>query len=143
MRTHVLIALCAALMPAVLVAQPRSDLGRFEFDNNCASCHGPTGRGDGDVGRTIKQPVPDLSTLASRNGGVFPADRVRRVIDGREELKGHWGRAMPLWGMQYSSKAAEYYKGLAIDPEAFVRQRIDALIEYLRSLQGTEQSRKK
>jgi mono/diheme cytochrome c family protein len=58
MRTHVLIALCAALMPAVLLAQPRSDLGRFEFDNNCASCHGPTGRGDGDVGRTIKQPVP-------------------------------------------------------------------------------------
>lgn len=143
MRARACFVLFMALAPAAVLAQPRSDLGRFEYDNNCASCHGPTGRGDGEVGRTLKQPVPDLSTLTSRNGGVFPVDRVRRVIDGREELKGHWGRAMPLWGLQYSSKAAEYYKGLAIDPEAFVRQRVDTLIEYLRRLQGPEQSLKK
>jgi mono/diheme cytochrome c family protein len=143
MRARACFVLFMLLAPAAVLAQPRSDLGRFEYENNCASCHGPTGRGDGEVGRTLKQPVPDLSTLASRNGGVFPVDRVRRVIDGREELKGHWGRAMPLWGLQYSSKAAEYYKGLAIDPEAFVQQRVDTLIEYLRKLQGLEQSLKK
>ncbi len=143
MRAGVSLAVSAALVPLALLAQPRSDLGRFEFDNSCASCHGPTGRGDGEVGRSLKQPVPDLSTLSSRNGGVFPADRVRRVIDGRDELKGHWGRAMPLWGVQYSSEAAEFYKGLAIDPEAFVRQRVDALVEHLRTLQGPGQSQKK
>ncbi len=143
MRARVLLVLAAAVVPTVLLGQPRSDLGRFEYDNNCASCHGPAGKGDGAVGRTLKQPVPDLSTLASRNGGVYPADRVRRVIDGREELKGHWGRAMPLWGLQYSSKAAEFYKGLAIDPEAFVRQRVHALVEHVRSLQGLAQSTKK
>ncbi len=142
MRTR-FVLLLAALLPAALLAQPRTDLGRFEFDNNCASCHGPAGRGDGEVGRTLKQPVPDLTTLASRSGGVFPAERVRRVIDGRDELKGHWGRAMPLWGLQYSSQAAEYYKGLAIDPDAFVKQRVDALVDYLRTLQGPGQSLKK
>ncbi len=143
MRAGVFLAVSAALAPLALLAQPRSDLGRFEFDNNCASCHGALGRGDGEVGRTLKQPVPDLTTLASRNGGAFPAERVRRVIDGRDELKGHWGRAMPLWGLQYSSQAAEFYKGLAIDPEAFVKQRVDALVEHVRSLQGPEQSLKK
>jgi hypothetical protein len=143
MRVRGLLVLAAAVLPATLLAQPRSDLGRFEYDNNCASCHGPAGKGDGEVGRTLKQPIPDLSTLASRNDGVFPADRVRRVIDGREALKGHWGRAMPLWGLQYSSKASEFYKGLAINPEAFVRQRVDALVEHLRSLQGPTQSAKK
>lgn len=143
MRVRCLMVLAVALVPATLLAQPRTDLGRFEYDNNCASCHGSTGRGDGTAGRGLKQPIPDLSTLASRNGGVFPADRVRRVIDGREELKGHWGRAMPLWGLQYSNKAAEFYKGLAIDPEAFVRQRVDALVEHVRSLQAPEEGRKK
>jgi mono/diheme cytochrome c family protein len=147
MRARPLILLAtgvlAVVLPAAALAQARTDLGRFEYDNNCASCHGALARGDGEVGRTLKQPVPDLTTLASRNGGVFPAERVRRVIDGRDALKGHWGRAMPLWGLQYSSQAAEFYKGLAIDPEAFVRQRVDALVEHLRTLQGPPQSAKK
>lgn len=140
MHTAFLCALVSCLMPAALSAQPRSDLGRFEYENNCASCHGAAGRGDGEVGISLKRRVPDLTTLTSRNGGVFPADRVRRLIDGREQIKGHGGRAMPYWGLQYSSKAAEFYKGLAIDPEVFVQQRVDALVAYLRTLQGPPQS---
>lgn len=140
MRTAFLFALVFCPLSAALLAQPRSDLGRFEYDNNCASCHGLAGLGDGEVGRSLKQRVPDLTTLTSRNGGVFPADRVRRLIDGREQIKGHGGRAMPYWGLQYSSKAAEFYKGLAVDPETFVQQRVDALVAHLRTLQGPPQS---
>jgi mono/diheme cytochrome c family protein len=138
MRARTLFILAAALVPASVLAQPRPDLGRFEYESNCASCHGPTGRGDGEVGRGLKQPLPDLSTLNLRNGGVFPAERVRQVIDGRAELKGHMSRSMPIWGLQYGRQAPEFYRGRVPEPEAFVRQRIDALVEYLRTLQASQ-----
>jgi hypothetical protein len=42
---------------------------------------------------------------------------------------------MPTWGNAYRIKAAEYYLDSPYDPEAFVRARILALIEYISRLQ--------
>jgi mono/diheme cytochrome c family protein len=117
------------------LAQPRSDLGRIEYEANCQSCHGVGGRGDGPYSVNLKLPVPDLTLLAQRGGGVFPADRVQRLIDGREDLKGHGGRQMPIWGLRYGKDAVEYFRGDVGDPETFTRQRVQALTEYLRTLQ--------
>jgi mono/diheme cytochrome c family protein len=109
-------------------AQPGASLGRAEYETHCADCHGAGGRGDGPQSRGVKLPIPDLSTLAQRHGGSFPADHVRRVIDGRQDIKGHAGRQMPLWGQRYARTP-----GAA--SEAAVQQRIDALTDYLRTLQ--------
>ena len=40
----------------------------------------------------------DPTTLSRQNGGVFPFDRVYSVIDGRQAVKGHGSRDMPVWG---------------------------------------------
>lgn len=119
-----------------LQAQLRSDLGRFEYENNCVACHGPSGRGDGYFAQYLKLPMSDLTTISQRNGGVFPADRVQRIIDGREDIKGHGPRQMPIWGAHYNERAAEYYKGFAHDPEAFTRVRIVSLVDYVYSIQS-------
>jgi len=117
------------------LAQLRSEMGKMEYQSTCISCHGATGKGDGPYAEYLKVKVPDLTTIAERNKGVFPADRLYEVIDGRADVKGHGPKGMPVWGNVYNEKAAEYYKGFAHNPEQFVRVRVLALIDYIYSLQ--------
>jgi mono/diheme cytochrome c family protein len=64
----------------------------------CASCHGVDAKGNGPVAPALKASLPDLTTIAQRNGGIFPAGRVRRIIAGDEILIAHGTREMPVWG---------------------------------------------
>ncbi len=127
-------ALGVAFAGAAL-AEARSELGKQEYESNCVACHGATGKGDGYFAQYLKMPVPDLTTIQQRNGGVFPADRMIEIIDGRQALKGHGPRQMPIWGTTYTEKAANQYRGFAYDNEQFVRTRILALTDYLYQLQ--------
>ncbi len=68
------------------------------FGNYCASCHGVNAKGDGPVVPALKIRVPDLTTLARRNHGTFPAARVRNIISGDEDYAAHGSREMPVWG---------------------------------------------
>ncbi len=130
-----------ALAAASIIAMPvlgagAYDIGKIEFERSCATCHGLDGTGNGPVAQELKLSVPDLTTLVKRNGGVFPMAHVYNVIDGREEVRAHGTRAMPIWGTRYSAGAAPAYDDYAFDPEAAVRGRILALIDYLYRLQS-------
>ena len=46
----------------------------------CAPCHGKDGKGRGPVAEALKTLPADLTTLAARNGGAFPKDRVRAFV---------------------------------------------------------------
>jgi mono/diheme cytochrome c family protein len=114
------------------------DPGKREFENSCALCHGKDGKGTGAIVDLLKRSPSDLTVLAKRNNGVFPFARVYAVIDGREAVKGHGDRDMPVWGDRYSSdteKAAEYYRDVPYDAEMYARSRILALIDYLNRIQ--------
>lgn len=115
--------------------EARSELGKQEYESNCVACHGATGKGDGYFAQYLKLPIPDLTTIQQRNGGVFPTDRMVEIIDGRQALKGHGPRNMPIWGATYADKAASYYRGQGYDSEQFVRVRVLALTDYLYALQ--------
>jgi mono/diheme cytochrome c family protein len=126
----------SAAFAGTVLAEARSEMGKQEYESNCLSCHGAGGRGDGYFAQYLKLPVPDLTTIARRNGGVFPTDRMIEIIDGRQALKGHGPRNMPIWGTTYTEKAANYYRGQAYDSEQFVRVRVLALTDYLYQLQA-------
>lgn len=117
------------------------DLGKKEYQNSCAVCHGATGKVDGSgvAGVEFLKTMPtDLSTLSKKNGGVFPFERLDAVIDGRQLVKAHGTRDMPIWGDRYSRetlKAGEYYGDMPYDMEMYVRSRILALIDYIHRLQ--------
>lgn len=68
------------------------------YKAHCAPCHGADGRGSGPVAPALKDPLPDLTTIAQRNAGVFPAERIRSLISGDEVLIAHGSREMPIWG---------------------------------------------
>jgi mono/diheme cytochrome c family protein len=112
------------------------DMGRYEYEAHCIACHGTDGKGDGPFAEQLKTRVPDLTTLSRTNGGVFPHQRVYRVIDGRETVKAHGPRDMPIWGQDYLDKAETAFFGYGLSREGFVRSRILALIDYLHRLQA-------
>ena len=90
-----------ALLAALPLAAPAEDLASYTapqlFQRFCASCHGREGQGDGPVAPFFKLTPPDLTGLSRRSGGNFPAERVRRIVDGREVVTPHGARQMPVW----------------------------------------------
>jgi mono/diheme cytochrome c family protein len=104
-------------------AEPTS--GAQLFRSYCASCHGENARGAGPMSAHLRSTVPDLTTFSARNGGMFPAERVRQMIEGRGPAA-HGDRSMPVWG------------------DVFLRQevagetaatRIDSIVTFLQSIQ--------
>lgn len=117
-------------------AAERLDVGKKEYESKCAVCHGVNGKGGGPYVEMLKRAPTDLTTLAAKNGGVFPMARVYEVIDGRAGVAAHGDRDMPVWGRVYAIRAAEYYGEVEYDERAFVRGRILSLIDYLYRLQA-------
>jgi len=130
-----LIGASLAIAATGALGQGKVDLGKREYDANCASCHGPKGMGDGPTRPYLNKSPTNLTTLARDNKGVLPVNRLYESIDGTLTVPGHGTRDMPTWGNQYRTKAAEYYMDVPYDAEAFVRARILALIEYISRLQ--------
>lgn len=81
---------------AALAQTETTDAGKSEYDSHCSICHGDA-KGNGVFGDSLKAVPPDLTLLARNNRGVFPADHVSRVIDGRVEIASHGPRDMPIW----------------------------------------------
>ena len=71
---------------------------------------------------------PDLTLLAERNGGDYPAEKVGRIIDGRDPVKGHGGPDMPVWGDAFKNTETGF-------DEEQVKLKIEALVKYLATLQ--------
>ena len=93
----------------------------------CQSCHGPEGRGDGPLAVDLKHSPPDLTLLAQRADGWFPAFEVRRKIEGRDPVATHGPSEMPVWGLTFELRG---------DADASqVEQRLDDLVEWIRGLQ--------
>ena len=120
----------AGTKPADLSVQ----LGRTDFLNYCAACHGVGGKGDGTVAEFINIDVADLTQLRKKNNGLFPRERVTEVIDGRIEVKVHGPRDMPVWGDWFRREAASAgaVKGTQ---EEIVGARIKSLIDYIETIQ--------
>jgi mono/diheme cytochrome c family protein len=135
--THTLIAAAlATLATGAFAADPVKTLGQREYDGHCAVCHGISGKGDGPYAGIIERKMPDLTLLSTKNNGVFPVDRVFSTIDGAKVVKEHGTRMMPIWGQRYRLEAADYYKDVPYDDRAYVRLRINALMDHVLELQG-------
>jgi mono/diheme cytochrome c family protein len=100
--------------------------GRELFDTFCASCHGPSGSGDGPMAAQLKRQPPDLRKLQVGNRGQFPGPLLERIIDGRQ-IDAHGTRSMPVWG-------DVFFRERGVN-RSDVKTRIDALIDYLRTIQ--------
>jgi hypothetical protein len=96
------------------------------FANHCAECHGRSGHGEGPRIKELSIRPRDLTKLAERNGGTFPASEVARIIDGAD--RAHQSGDMPLWGQVFKTDSGP-------GGEAAARERVDALTLYLEFIQ--------
>lgn len=109
--------------------------GRAAFSLYCSSCHGKTAKGDGPVAATLKVAPSDLTRLASKHGGKYPADWVYARIDGREPVVAHGPSDMPVWGMSFQDP------GRVDNQEGMVENRLRDLVAYLATLQDNTGAR--
>jgi hypothetical protein len=113
------------------------DIGKMQYDSTCAVCHGLSGKGDGPMKSQLVSRMPDLTVLARNNSGVFPFDRVYQIIDGRQEIKAHGPREMPVWGRTFNTQSSIFFQNYPpSDVESNARSRMLALTEYLYRLQA-------
>ncbi len=81
------------------------------YDKTCASCHGPSGKGDGAVGKMLKPPPADFGTALK---GTSDADIAKVIKEGGKAV----GKAatMPAYGSKLSDEQIQglvpYIKGL-------------------------------
>ncbi|MFP4273662.1 MAG: c-type cytochrome [Paracoccaceae bacterium] len=132
------LAVFASFAGAVLVAcmpmaeMPQPEEGRALFAENCALCHGPSGRGDGEVARDLGLRPPDLTAIAARNDGTFPRAEVLSTIDGytKRDMPGH---DMPEFGALLMAETVPVDTGDGVMSP--VPRPMAALMIYLESIQ--------
>lgn len=134
-KTVLMVSLFILSHGSLALAADKSDLGREEYRSHCQNCHGDVGDGNGPYSQFLKRKASDLTRLSKGNEGVFPFSRVYEVIDGREGVSSHGDREMPIWGNAYRVMGGAHFFDVPYNPEAFVRSRIFALIEYISRLQ--------
>lgn len=104
--------------------------GKSVYDQNCAVCHGREAKGDGGAVSVLTVKPADLTQIAKKNEGEFPFWKVYGIIDGRNEVKSHGTRDMPIWGEDFRLQA-----GTSTMAASEVRGRILELVYYLQSIQ--------
>lgn len=129
-------AIATILLALTSVSAPALDLSGYTgaelYKRFCASCHGDQGRGDGPAAGSFKIEVPDLTRIAHRHGGVFPAEQISKIIDGRKTLPPHGSREMPVWGFEFQ---LENQNTGYPDAQRRTDDLIARLTEYLRTIQ--------
>ncbi len=142
-----LIALCLAVAALIVVADTPSRAqeqgagfmagnGRTSFRLYCQNCHGKTGEGDGNVAKFLTIPPADLTRIEVRYG-EWPEERLYAIIDGREEVKGHGGKDMPIWGDVFQSPWADD-QPVEEGGEERAHRKISELILFLETIQVQE-----
>jgi mono/diheme cytochrome c family protein len=101
--------------------------GKEMYNAYCASCHGTDGKGDGPAASALKMSATNLTTLAAKAGGAFPAAHVAAVIQGDAMTPAHGSKDMPVWGPIFLSIGGHNV--------AQAQLRIRNLTNYLESMQ--------
>jgi mono/diheme cytochrome c family protein len=112
----------------VPITNAASNSGIEMFNSYCAVCHGKDGKGSGPAASAMKTPPTDLTLLAKKDGGKYPASHVAAVIRGQATTPSHGSQDMPVWGPLFSSISQGH--------EGQVQQRITNLVTYIESLQA-------
>lgn len=125
-------SLLSLLIACAPVAMPEADEGAQFYAENCTSCHGASGQGDGPLADGLSPRPTDLTLLAQKNGGAFPAARALSYIYGDPE-QGHLARVMPQFGGAMADDLVPVEVDGTLTPTPRV---LAALLQYLEAIQS-------
>ena len=110
------------------IQQTSAASGKEMFALYCAPCHGADGKGNGPAASSMKSMPTDLTQLAKKNDGKFPAARVSGVLNFGSGVTSHGSADMPVWGPLFRS-LDKYH-------DSVVQQRVSNLVTYIESMQA-------
>ena len=112
--------------------------GKALFVDNCISCHGITGQGDGPIAKQLETTPADLTKISARRDGVWPMLEMMSIIDGysrntvpRED--------MPVFESFLDNEMVEFDTGngeVVLAPSKLIE-----IVEYLETLQNPAPTR--
>jgi mono/diheme cytochrome c family protein len=120
----------AAAPAAPSTPESRADAGAEIFRRYCASCHGVSAQGDGEVAVTLRVRPADLTRIAVRRGR-FDAPAIAAYVDGRTRVAAHGPPDMPVWGRRFDDRL----ETTASEETKLAPGDIYLVVEYLRSVQ--------
>lgn len=119
------------LLACTVPSMPEAPDGAAFYAENCVSCHGASGRGDGPLAAGLTPKPADLTLLARGNGGVFPTASALSYVYGDPE-QGHLARVMP----QFGGAMADDLVPIEVDGVMTPTPRaLAALLAYMQSIQ--------
>lgn len=124
------VSLAQTHRPEVL-ASGKVTNGALEYRRYCAPCHGADGKGDGPVAAALNKKPADLTQIEKGHAGQFPAEWVRKYIDGTDMIPAHGTSDMPIWGIEFSKGTP----GVSKRSQHEVDTRIRLLVDYLKTIQ--------
>lgn len=134
MKAAIILATSTLIFGLAACAPKPEVVGRSIYNDNCTSCHGKTGRGDGPLAGQLDRPVPDLTIIARENAGVFPMAEVLETIDGYTRRVRYGRTIMPEFGIALQAgPLVKFDSGDGIPTPT--PSRMIAIAEYLRSIQ--------
>jgi mono/diheme cytochrome c family protein len=110
------------------IQQTSAASGKEMYTQYCAPCHGTDGKGTGPAASAMKAPPTDLTQLAKKHDGKYPADHVAAVLRFGSGPGAHGSADMPVWG--------PLFKSLDKFHDTTVQQRVSNLVAYIETLQA-------
>jgi mono/diheme cytochrome c family protein len=125
-------SLCPAQQKPVVkqtpIKQTSPASGKEMYVSYCAPCHGVDGKGGGPAASAMKMPPTDLTQLAKKHDGKYPANSVASTLKFGSGPSAHGSADMPVWGPLFQSLDKFH--------ETAVQQRISNLVNYIETLQA-------
>ena len=110
------------------IKQTNAASGKEMYGQYCAPCHGTDGKGGGPAASSMKAMPTDLTELARKHDGKFPANSVASVLKFGNGPASHGSADIPVWGPLFQS-LDKYH-------DSVVQQRISNLVGYIETLQA-------
>jgi mono/diheme cytochrome c family protein len=112
-----------------VITQTSAASGKEMYTRYCAPCHGTDGAGKGPAAPAMKSQPTDLTQLARKHDGKYPAAMVAGVLKfGSGPNASHGSAEMPVWGPLFQSLDKFH--------DTIVQQRISNLTTYIETLQA-------
>ncbi len=110
------------------IKQTSATSGKEMFVQYCAPCHGADGRGNGPAASAMKSQPTDLTQLARKHDGKYPANNVASVLKFGGGPGVHGSAEMPVWGPLLQSLDKFH--------DTVVQQRISNIVSYIETIQA-------
>ncbi len=110
------------------IKQTSATSGKEMFVQYCAPCHGADGKGNGPAASAMKSQPTDLTQLARKHDGKYPANSVASVLKFGGGPGVHGSAEMPVWGPLLQSLDKFH--------DTVVQQRISNIVSYIESIQA-------